>query len=98
MLEAVNDPGVVKLDVRDVDEWLGTSSSPYGPDFCPRKGRIPGAKWIEWYRMMKPTAEGPMFKAAGEILAEAHTAGVTPNTPVVLYCFKGPAPPTRWSR
>lgn len=89
MLAAVNDPSVVKLDVRDVDEWVGTSSSPYGPDFCPRKGRIPGAKWLEWYRMMKPTAAGPMFKAPEEILAEAHTAGVGPGTPVVLYCFKG---------
>jgi thiosulfate/3-mercaptopyruvate sulfurtransferase len=89
MLAAVNDPSVVKLDVRDVDEWVGTSSSPYGPDFCPRKGRIPGATWLEWYRMMKPTAAGPMFKAPAEIMAEAHTAGVGPDTPVVLYCFKG---------
>ena len=89
MLAAVDDPAVVKLDVRDVDEWVGTSSSPYGPDFCPRKGRIPGAKWLEWYRMMKPTAAGPMFKSKDEILAEAHTAGVGPDTPVVLYCFKG---------
>ncbi len=33
-----------KLDVRDVDEWIADSSSPYGKDFCPRKGRIPGAR------------------------------------------------------
>jgi len=72
-----------------VDEWVGTSSSPYGPDFCPRKGRIPGAKWLEWYRMMKPTAAGPMFKSPVEIMAEAHTAGIGPGTPVYLYCFKG---------
>ncbi|MEZ5702322.1 MAG: hypothetical protein R3E42_10775 [Burkholderiaceae bacterium] len=43
----------VMLDVRDVDEWIGESSSPYGQDFAPRKGRA-GAKWIEWYRFMKP--------------------------------------------
>ncbi len=89
MLAAVGDNGIVKLDVRDVDEWVGTSSSPYGPDFCPRKGRIPGAKWLEWYRMMKPTAAGPMFKAPDEIMAEAHTAGIARDTPVYLYCFKG---------
>ncbi len=89
MLAAVGDDSIVKLDVRDVDEWVGTSSSPYGPDFCPRKGRIPGAKWLEWYRMMKPTAAGPMFKAPDEIMAEAHTAGISKNTPVYLYCFKG---------
>jgi thiosulfate/3-mercaptopyruvate sulfurtransferase len=89
MLAALAKPEVVKLDVRDVDEWIGTSSSPYGPDFCPRKGRIPGAKWLEWYRLMKPSAAGPVFKAKDEILAECYTAGVTPETPVVLYCFKG---------
>ena len=55
MLAAVGKPGIALLDVRDVDEWIGESSSPYGKDFCPRKGRIPGAVWLEWYRMMKPT-------------------------------------------
>jgi thiosulfate/3-mercaptopyruvate sulfurtransferase len=89
MLAAVGDDAIVKLDVRDVDEWIGTSSSPYGPDFCPRKGRIPGARWLEWYRLMKPTAAGPMFKSPDEIKAEAHTVGVTSSTPVYLYCFKG---------
>ncbi len=89
MLAAIGDDGIVKLDVRDVDEWVGTSSSPYGPDFCPRKGRIPGARWLEWYRMMKPTAAGPMFKSPDEIKAEAHTAGISADTPVYLYCFKG---------
>jgi thiosulfate/3-mercaptopyruvate sulfurtransferase len=89
MLAAVGDDSIGKLDVRDVDEWLGTSSSPYGPDFCPRKGRIPGAKWIEWYRLMKPTAEGQMFKSPDEVLAECHSVGITQDTPVYLYCFKG---------
>jgi len=89
MLAAVGNDAIVKLDVRDVDEWIGTSSSPYGPDFCPRKGRIPGARWLEWYRLMKPTGAGPMFKTPDEIMAEAHTVGVGPSTPVYLYCFKG---------
>ena len=86
---AVADRNIVKLDTRDVDEWIADSSSPYGKDYCPRKGRIPGAVWIEWYRMMKPTPSGPMFKSAPEILAECASVGVTPDTPVVLYCFKG---------
>jgi thiosulfate/3-mercaptopyruvate sulfurtransferase len=89
MKSAINDPRIVKLDVRDVDEWIGESSSPYGKDFCPRKGRIPGSVWIEWYRMMKPTALGPMFKSSAEILAECATVGITPETPVIVYCFKG---------
>jgi thiosulfate/3-mercaptopyruvate sulfurtransferase len=80
---------IVLLDVRDVDEWIGDSSSPYGKDFCPRKGRLPGAVWIEWYRMMKPTPAGPMFKSRDEVLAECASVGITPETKVYLYCFKG---------
>ncbi|OZB58312.1 MAG: sulfurtransferase [Thiomonas sp. 13-66-29] len=89
MLAALDNPSIVILDVRDVDEWVGTSSSPYGKDYCPRKGRIPGARWIEWYRMMKPTPHGQMFKEPEEILAECATAGITPESTVYLYCFKG---------
>jgi thiosulfate/3-mercaptopyruvate sulfurtransferase len=89
MKAAVKDPHIVKLDVRDVDEWIGESSSPYGKDFCPRKGRIPDAVWIEWYRMMKPTPTGQMFKSRPEILAECATVGITLETPVIVYCFKG---------
>ncbi len=89
MLAAIDDPSIVKLDVRDVDEWVGTSSSPYGKDFLPRKGRIPGSKWIEWYRLMKPSAQGPMFKAPEEIMAECHSVGIDAGTPVYLFCFKG---------
>ena len=89
MLSALGKDKIVKLDVRDVDEWVGTSSSPYGIDFCPRKGRIPGAVWLEWYRMMKPGEEVPMFKSKEEIQAECATVGITPESTVYLYCFKG---------
>jgi thiosulfate/3-mercaptopyruvate sulfurtransferase len=82
----------VLLDVRDVDEWTGESSSPYGRDFAPRKGRLPGAKWIEWYRFMKPgqtPGSGPRMKSALEVQAECATAGIAPSDTVYLYCFKG---------
>lgn len=89
MLAALDSGEAAILDVRDVDEWIAESSSPYGKDFCPRKGRIPGARWIEWYRLMKPTANGPRLKSADEVLAELATVGISPSTPVYLYCFKG---------
>lgn len=89
MLAALDEPDIVKLDVRDVDEWVGTSSSPYGIDFCPRKGRIPGAVWLEWYRMMKPGEEVPVFKGKEELQAECATVGVSADSTVYLYCFKG---------
>ncbi|MGP1357067.1 sulfurtransferase, partial [Roseicyclus sp.] len=79
----------VLLDVRDVDEWIGESSSPYGRDFCPRKGRIPGARWIEWYRFMKPTAAGPRLKSPAEVQAELASVGIGLDDTVYLYCFKG---------
>jgi thiosulfate/3-mercaptopyruvate sulfurtransferase len=79
----------VLLDVRDIDEWIGESSSPYGRDYAPRKGRLPGAKWLEWYRFMKPSAQGPMFKSADEVKAECATAGISVDDTVLLYCFKG---------
>jgi thiosulfate/3-mercaptopyruvate sulfurtransferase len=90
MLRALDQPEIIKLDVRDVDEWIGESSSPYGKDFAPRKGRIPGARWIEWYRMLKPGPSGVMiFKDPHEILAECETASFGPDSLIYIYCFKG---------
>lgn len=89
VLAALKDPSIALLDVRDVDEWIADSSSPYGKDFCPRKGRIPGAKWVEWYRLMKPSADGPVIKAPAEVLAELATVGISKDMPVYIYCFKG---------
>ncbi|MDP3756497.1 sulfurtransferase [Polaromonas sp.] len=80
---------IALLDVRDIDEWTGESSSPYGKDFAPRKGRLPGARWIEWYRFMKPSAQGPVFKSPLEVQAECATAGIATDDTVYLYCFKG---------
>ena len=89
MLAALGKPGIALLDVRDVDEWIGESSSPYGKDFCPRKGRIPGAVWLEWYRMMKPTAEGRASSPRTRFWRNAPPSAFPQTTPVYLYCFKG---------
>ena len=58
MLAAVTSPASQSLTCATSTNG-SAKLSPYGKDFCPRKGRIPGAVWLEWYRMMKPTAEGP---------------------------------------
>ncbi|GAC1375780.1 MAG: sulfurtransferase [Ktedonobacteraceae bacterium] len=89
MLKSLNDPSIVKLDVRDFDEWMAESSSPYGVDFCPRKGRIPGAVLIEWYTMMKSENGLPMFLPKEEIQHIAESVGITPESTVNVYCFKG---------
>lgn len=89
MLKSLDDPSIVKLDVRDWDEWVGESSSPYGKDFTPRKGRIPDAVLIEWYTLMKPASDVPMFKSKEEIREIAAQVGITPASTVNIYCFKG---------
>jgi thiosulfate/3-mercaptopyruvate sulfurtransferase len=90
MLNAISDPSVTLLDVRDRDEWEGVSSSPYGIDFCPRKGRIPGAVWIEWYRLMDEKEEGlSLFRSPEEIREACREVGILPGSQVYVYCFKG---------
>ncbi len=79
----------VLLDVRDVVEWIGESSSPYGVDFAPRKGRIPDARWIEWYRFMKPSEQGAIMKSPTEIQAECDSVGIKKDDEIIIYCFKG---------
>ncbi|MBE7618439.1 sulfurtransferase [Komagataeibacter sp. FXV2] len=77
------------LDNRDRVEWLGESSSPYGVDFAPRKGRIPGAVWIEWYDFMHITDNHAAFRPAAEIRALAASRGLFPGDDIIIYCFKG---------
>jgi thiosulfate/3-mercaptopyruvate sulfurtransferase len=89
MLKSISDPSIVKLDVRDYDEWMAESSSPYGVDFCPRKGRIPGAVLIEWYTMMQEKDGMPVFLPKEEIQSLAAKVGITPDSTVNIYCFKG---------
>ncbi len=87
----LSDPDIKLLDNRDKVEWTGESSSPYGVDFAPRKDRIPGAQWIEWYKFMETDDSGYVshFKSAAatrEICAEL---GLHPEDDIIIYCFKG---------
>ena len=89
MVGALGDRRIVKLDVRNRDEWLGASSSPYGVDYCPRKGRIPGATWLEWYRVLDRSGVVPRFRSRSEILAACREVGIHPDDTIYVYCFKG---------
>ncbi|WP_295719972.1 sulfurtransferase [uncultured Halovibrio sp.] len=88
MLEILANGDAILLDNRDQDEWLGESSSPYGKDFVPRKGRLPGAVWLEWYEFMDD-GEVPAFKTPEAIRELAASRGIAPDDPIVIYCFKG---------
>lgn len=86
---ALTNPSIKLLDNRDKVEWLGESSSPYGVDFAPRKGRIPGAVWIEWYSFMHTQDQEARFKTPEEIRALAATRNLYPDDDIIIYCFKG---------
>lgn len=89
VLASLENPEIRLLDNRDEDEWLGHSSSPYGRDFAPRKGRIPGACWIEWYKFMKPSEDIQHFKSSEQIRALCAQAGLYAKDEIIIYCFKG---------
>jgi thiosulfate/3-mercaptopyruvate sulfurtransferase len=89
MLQAIDNPAIIKLDVRDSAEWLGLSSSPYAVDFCPRKGRIPNAIWLEWHRLMNSELEIPTFRSPEQIREICQSVGITSKSIVYIYCFKG---------
>lgn len=95
ILKALGDSNTVLLDVRDLDEWKGESSSPYGVDFAPRKGRLPTATHILWKDFMESQSgdnkdEGLVkFKSPQEIRSICAAKGITPDTDIIVYCFKG---------
>ncbi len=90
VLQAINDQTTILLDDRDSEEWVGDSSSPYGIDYAPRKGRLPGAKWIEWYEFMDQSTPIPVFKPAQEIRSLCQTQhNLNPDDDIIIYCFKG---------
>lgn len=89
MLKAIDDPDTMIVDVRDYAEWIGANSSPYGYDYCPRKGRIPGALWLEWYRLMTRNRGISWFRSPEEIIHLCEQVGIDRNKTIFLYCFKG---------
>ncbi len=91
MTEALGNSSVKLLDNRDKVEWTGESSSPYGIDFAPRKGRIPGARWMEWYNFMETDASGYIdhFKSPEAICEICEGLGLHQDDDIIIYCFKG---------
>ena len=84
-----NNSGIKLFDNRDEDEWCGISSSPYGIDFAPRKGRIPGAHWVEWYKFMDTKQQIPHFKSPEEVRALCAEVDLNVDDDIIIYCFKG---------
>lgn len=76
--------------MRNHDEWVGESSSPYGKDYCPRKGRLEGAKFICWKEFMCEGQDGIWrAKKTEEIKEICQKNGLKENDDITVYCFKG---------
>lgn len=91
VLAAIDDDSVVLLDNRDAREWYAEGSSPYdadGVDFSPRRGRIPTARWVEWYELMD-NSDIPTFKSAEDITSILAKQGIGKEDDIIIYCFKG---------
>ena len=86
-----NEPNTYLIDVRDAVEWNGLSSSPYGADFTPRKGRIPNAMWIEWYEFHDLDGETNIIKRKSDEQVQdlMETKGIKKDDQIIIYCFKG---------
>ena len=87
--QSINDDSLVVIDNRDFDEREGLSSSPYGINYAPRKGRIPGSKWLEWYEFLDRTTHPVTFKSPEQIRSWCEQEGVKTEDNIILYCFKG---------
>ena len=79
------------LDVRDAVEWNGLSSSPYGVDFSPRKGRLPHSVWLEWYSFHRLDREKNItaLKSSDEVETMLRDKGIGKDDRIIVYCFKG---------
>jgi thiosulfate/3-mercaptopyruvate sulfurtransferase len=78
--DRVGRPGVVLLDTRSDDEYLGRVAR------ARRGGAIPGAVHLEWVRNLQPDGR---FKSPEDLGRMYAGAGVTPDLEVVTYCQGG---------
>ncbi len=79
LLSRKGQPGVVLVDARPKNEYLGDD------DLWLRKGHIPGAISFHWARLMEQD-NTHQFLPIGQATAELETAGLTPDKEILVYC------------
>jgi thiosulfate/3-mercaptopyruvate sulfurtransferase len=79
LLQRKGQPGVVIVDARPRNEYLGND------DVWWRKGHIPGAINFHWARLMEDD-NTHQFKPADAAQAELKAAGLTPDKEIIVYC------------
>jgi thiosulfate/3-mercaptopyruvate sulfurtransferase len=79
LLSRKDQPGVVLVDARPKNEYLGDD------DLWLRKGHIPGAISFHWARLMEQD-NTHRFLPIGQATAELEAAGLTPDKEILVYC------------
>jgi thiosulfate/3-mercaptopyruvate sulfurtransferase len=79
VLEGSDRPGVVIVDARPRNEYLGDD------DIWLRKGHIPGAISFHWARLMEKD-NTHKFRSLSETKAELEQAGLTADKDIRVYC------------
>ncbi|MGE0310074.1 MAG: sulfurtransferase [Lautropia sp.] len=79
--EGLGRPGRTLIDVRDANEYAGRDDTAC----CERRGRLPGAVWIEWTEFL----HGGRYRSAARIRELLRERGVPEGDELVPYCHRG---------
>lgn len=79
LLDRKGRPGVVLVDARPHNEYLGND------EIWLRKGHIPGAISFHWARLMEKD-NTHKFKPFAQVQTELEAAGLTPDKEIFVYC------------
>lgn len=79
VLERKDQPGVVLVDARPHNEYIGDD------DIWLRKGHIPGAISFHWARLMADD-NTHQFRPFDEVREQLKAAGLTPDAEILVYC------------
>jgi thiosulfate/3-mercaptopyruvate sulfurtransferase len=94
VLESLNQPGIVLVDVRSPQEYTGELIAPPGMmETAQRGGHIPGARNIPWAQAVR---EDGTFKSPDELRALYEAQGITPDKQVITYCRIGERSSHTW--
>lgn len=90
ILATLDSPDVIRIDVRDREEWEGIANTPDGSDDALRLGRLPNARWLPWTDLLDPSGGVPWLLPSEQVRERCEKAtGATPDSPIQLYCYKG---------
>lgn len=82
LMNLLSQPATTILDVRTYDEFTGNG----GSACCPRQGRLPGARWLEWSCLLDDAGRFKPVEALQQLF-QAHEINL--DRPVVTYCHRG---------